>query len=70
VERKKAAEELDEGAAVPTINQFIDAELARLPEWPIRCLIPAAASATSTPFSTTSERNVIRNAVRAAETRH
>jgi predicted nucleotidyltransferase len=31
VERKKAAEELDEGAAVPVINQFIDAELARLP---------------------------------------
>ncbi len=31
VERKKAAEELDEGAAVPCINQFIDAELARLP---------------------------------------
>ena len=32
VEHKKAAEELDEGAAVPVINQFIDAELARLPE--------------------------------------
>jgi predicted nucleotidyltransferase len=31
VERKKAAEEIDEGAAVPIINQFIDAELARLP---------------------------------------
>lgn len=31
VERKKAAEELDEGAAVPVINQFIDGELARLP---------------------------------------
>jgi len=31
VERKKAAEELDEGAAVPAINRFIDAELARLP---------------------------------------
>jgi hypothetical protein len=31
VERKKAAEELDEGATVPVINQFIDAELARLP---------------------------------------
>ena len=28
---KKAAEELDEGAAVPVINQFIDTELARLP---------------------------------------
>lgn len=28
VERKKAAEELDEGAAVPVINQFIDTELA------------------------------------------
>ena len=31
VERKKAAEELDEGAAVPCINRFIDTELARLP---------------------------------------
>jgi len=31
VERKKAAEELDEGAAVPVIYQFVDAELARLP---------------------------------------
>lgn len=31
VERKKAAEELDEGVAVPCINRFIDAELARLP---------------------------------------
>ena len=31
VKRKKAAEELDEGAAVPIINQSIDAELARLP---------------------------------------
>ena len=31
VERKKAAEELDEGAAVPIIDQFTDAELARLP---------------------------------------
>lgn len=31
VERKKAAEELDEGPAVPIINQFIDTELARLP---------------------------------------
>jgi len=31
VERKKAAEELDEGPAVPCINQFIDAELKRLP---------------------------------------
>jgi predicted nucleotidyltransferase len=31
VERKKAAEEIDEGAAVPIINQFIDAELGRLP---------------------------------------
>ena len=31
VERKKAAEELDEGAAVPCINDFIDTELARLP---------------------------------------
>ncbi len=31
VERKKAAEELDEGSAVPCINSFIDTELARLP---------------------------------------
>ncbi len=31
VDRKKAGEELDEGAAVPCINQFIDAELLRLP---------------------------------------
>lgn len=31
VERKKAGEELDEGAAVPCINRFIDAELGRLP---------------------------------------
>ena len=31
MERKKAAEESDEGAAVLVINQFIDAELARLP---------------------------------------
>jgi uncharacterized protein len=31
VERKKAAEELDEGPAVPCINRFIDTELARLP---------------------------------------
>jgi uncharacterized protein len=31
VERKKAAEELDEGAAVPIINQFINSELAHLP---------------------------------------
>lgn len=30
VERKKAAEEIDEGAAVPVINRFIDGELARL----------------------------------------
>lgn len=30
VARKKAAEEIDEGAAVPCINQFIDGELARL----------------------------------------
>lgn len=30
VTRKKAAEEIDEGAAVPCINQFIDAELPRL----------------------------------------
>jgi predicted nucleotidyltransferase len=32
VARKKAAEEIDEGKAVPTINQFIDTELARLPD--------------------------------------
>lgn len=32
VERKKAAEELDEGQAVPVINRFIDGELARLPD--------------------------------------
>lgn len=32
VARKKAAEEIDEGKAVPIINQFIDAELARLPD--------------------------------------
>jgi uncharacterized protein len=31
VERKKAAEEIDDGPAVPIINQFIDTELARLP---------------------------------------
>ena len=31
VARKKAAEEIDEGPAIPVINQFIDAELARLP---------------------------------------
>lgn len=31
MKRKKAAEELDKDAAVPVINQFIDAELVRLP---------------------------------------
>jgi predicted nucleotidyltransferase len=31
VDRKKAGEELDEGAAVPSINRFIDSELERLP---------------------------------------
>jgi predicted nucleotidyltransferase len=31
VERKKAAEEIDEGPAVPVINEFIDTDLARLP---------------------------------------
>lgn len=31
MEQKKAAEELDESPAVPVINWFIDAELARLP---------------------------------------
>lgn len=30
VNRKKASEELGEGAAVPCINRFIDAELGRL----------------------------------------
>jgi predicted nucleotidyltransferase len=30
VERKKAAEEIDEGPAIPLINQFIDTDLARL----------------------------------------
>jgi predicted nucleotidyltransferase len=30
VARKKAAEEIDEGAAVPCINHFIDGELSRL----------------------------------------
>lgn len=30
VERKKAAEEIDEGPAVPVINEFIDHELGRL----------------------------------------
>ena len=30
VARKKAAEEIDEGAAVPCINEFIDGELGRL----------------------------------------
>lgn len=30
VERKKAAEELDEGPAVPCINRFFDSELSRL----------------------------------------
>jgi uncharacterized protein len=32
VVRKKAAQEIDEGAAIPIINRFIDAELARLPD--------------------------------------
>ena len=31
VDRKKAAEEIDEGPAIPILNQFIDTELARLP---------------------------------------
>lgn len=31
VHRKKAGEELQEGAAVPCINRFIDSELGRLP---------------------------------------
>ncbi|MEO6567797.1 MAG: nucleotidyltransferase domain-containing protein [Opitutaceae bacterium] len=56
VERKKAAEEIDEGPAVPIINQFIDTELAACPPSPTPCPNPAAASATSTPFSTTSTR--------------